>query len=201
MLIDSSSGLSYSGLELLHRIIACNRPEEMSASEQKKMGTGMYVLAWLVLGGLLVFYFHDLLDEQHNPNRQTSTSYAKEGLREVKLQRNKYGHYVTSGKINGHEVVFMLDTGATGVAIPAAIAARLNIKRGQRYMTQTANGTAPAYATRLDTVSVGDIELTNIAAGISPGLQTNEVLLGMSFLKHIEFTQRGDTLLLRQYLP
>lgn len=123
------------------------------------------------------------------------------GFREVSLQRNKYGHYVTSGKINGHEVVFMLDTGATGVAIPAAIAARLNIKRGQRYMTQTANGTAPAYATRLDTVSVGDIEFTNIAAGISPGLQSEQILLGMSFLKHIEFSQRGDTLILRQYLP
>ncbi len=173
----------------------------MSASEQKKMGTGMYVLAWLVFGGLLAFYFQDLLEEQHNPNQQTSTSYAEDGFREVSLQRNKYGHYVTNGKINGHEVVFMLDTGATGVAIPAAVAARLNIKRGQRYMTQTANGTAPAYAARLDTVSVGDIELTNIAAGISPGLQSEQILLGMSFLKHIEFTQRGDTLILRQYLP
>jgi aspartyl protease family protein len=172
----------------------------MSANQQKKMGTGMYVLAWLAFGGLLVFYFQDLLDEQHNPNQQTSTSYAQEGVREVSLQRNKYGHYVTSGKINGHEVVFMLDTGATGVAIPAAVAARLKIKRGQRYMTQTANGTAAAYATRLDRVSVGDIELTDIAAGISPGLQSEEILLGMSFLKQIEFTQRGNTLILRQYL-
>lgn len=160
----------------------------------------MYVLAWLAFGGLLVFYFQDLLDEQHNPNQQTSTSYAQEGVREVSLQRNKYGHYVTAGKINGQEVVFMLDTGATGVAIPAAVAAKLKIKRGQRYMTQTANGTAAAYATRLDRVSVGDIELTNIAAGISPGLQSKEILLGMSFLKQIEFTQRGDTLILRQYL-
>jgi aspartyl protease family protein len=171
----------------------------MSANEQKKMGTGMYVLAWLAFGGLLVFYFQDLLEDQHNPNQQTSTSYAEEGVREVSLQRNKYGHYVTAGKINGLDVVFMLDTGATGVAIPAAVAAKLKIKRGQRYMTQTANGTAAAYATRLDRVSVGDIELTNIAAGISPGLQSQEILLGMSFLKQIEFTQRGDILILRQY--
>ena len=45
---------------------------------------------------------------------------------------------------------------------------------------------------------MGDIELNDVAAGISPGLGTEEVLLGMSFLKHIEFTQRGDTLILRQ---
>jgi aspartyl protease family protein len=173
----------------------------MSANEHKKMGTWMYVLAWLVLGGLLVFYFQDVLDQQHNPNQQTLTSTSEAGVREVSLQRNRHGHYVTSGKINGQEVVFMLDTGATGVAIPARVADRLKIKRGQAYRTQTANGTATAYAARLDRVSVGDIELTNIAAGISPGLQTEEVLLGMSFLKHIEFTQRGNTLLLRQYPP
>jgi aspartyl protease family protein len=51
----------------------------------------------------------------------------------------------------------------------------------------------------LETVSVGDIELSGVSAGISPGLQGDEVLLGMSFLRHIEFTQRGDTLILKQY--
>jgi aspartyl protease family protein len=50
----------------------------------------------------------------------------------------------------------------------------------------------------LDSVSVGDIELRGVRAGITPGLKTDEVLLGMSFLKHIEFTQRGDMLILRQ---
>ena len=46
---------------------------------------------------------------------------------------------------------------------------------------------------------VGDIELRNVQAGIAPGLLMDEILLGMSFLKHIDFTQRGDTLILRQY--
>ena len=56
-----------------------------------------------------------------------------------------------------------------------------------------------SYAATLDTVSVGGIELYDVQAGITPGLQTQEILLGMSFLKHIEFTQRGDTLILRQF--
>ena len=46
---------------------------------------------------------------------------------------------------------------------------------------------------------MGEIELRDVQAGIAPGLLMEEILLGMSFLKHIEFTQRGDTLILRQY--
>jgi len=159
----------------------------------------MFVLAWLALIGLLGFYFQDVLEAQRNPNQTIATLTDASGVREVVLQRNKFGHYVTAGEINGQPVVFMLDTGATGVAIPEDVAQRLGIPRGRAFATQTANGIGKSYAARLDRVSVGDITLSNIAAGITPGLQTEEILLGMSFLKHIEFSQRGDSLILRQY--
>lgn len=167
--------------------------------EQRRLGLGMQVMAWLVLMGLLVVYFSDLQDRQRNPNRNLDTLVAADGVREVVLQRNRYGHYVTSGEINGQPVVFMLDTGATGVAIPEAVARRLGLERGRPFRTQTANGLSTSWAVRLEQVSVGGITLENVAAGITPGLQIDEVLLGMSFLKHIEFTQRGDQLVLRQY--
>jgi aspartyl protease family protein len=158
----------------------------------------MQVMAWVVLIVLGVFFFGDILDKQYNPNKTLQTSYGEE-MKEVVLQRNRYGHYVMDGEINNQSVTFLLDTGATGVAIPEAVAERLGLRRGQAFMTQTANGTTTSYAARLDHVSVGDISLQNVPAGITPGLQTDQVLLGMSFLKHIEFTQRGDTLVLRQY--
>lgn len=166
--------------------------------EQRRLGLGMQAMAWLVLMVLLVAYFSDLLDRQHNPNQQVDTL-VEEGVREVVLQRNRFGHYITSGEINGEPVVFMLDTGATGVAIPNAVAQRLNLQRGRPFRAQTANGLSTGWATRLDRVSVGEISLGDVRAGITPGLQIDEVLLGMSFLKHIEFTQRGDQLILRQY--
>jgi aspartyl protease family protein len=169
--------------------------------QQKRMGLGMMILAWLTLLALGAAYFGDVLQRQINPNQQLETRYADAGVREVVLQRNRFGHYVTSGEINGKPVTFMLDTGATGVAIPDAVARRLGIPRGRAYRTQTANGTAVSYAALLDTVAVGDIVLSDVQAGIAPGMGIEQVLLGMSFLKHIEFTQRGDSLILRQYAP
>ena len=173
--------------------------QEDGVREQRRMGLIMQALAWLVLLGLGIFFFSDLLDKQYNPNQSLQTRYGEEGAREVILQRNKFGHYVTSGQINGHPVTFILDTGATGVAVPASVAKRLGLQRGQAYRTQTANGVGTSYAARLDQVSVGGILLEDVQAGITPGLKTEEVLLGMSFLKHIEFSQRGDTLILRQH--
>ena len=159
------------------------------------MGVGMMILAWLVALGLGVYFFSDLLERQVNPNRDLDSA---EGTRQVVLQRNKYGHYVATGAINGQPVVFMLDTGATGVAIPEHIARRLGLRGGRAVQTQTANGTAVSYEVILDRVGLGGIELREVRAAIAPGLRTKQVLLGMSFLKHIEFTQRGDTLILRQ---
>lgn len=159
----------------------------------------MLALAWVIFGALVVYGFDQLLESQRNPNR-TLSSIEANGVREVTLKRNRAGHYVTTGYINGKEVVFMIDTGATTVAIPARIAENLSLPRGREINTRTANGIATAYATTLGEVSIGNIAMANIPAGVSPGLSTEEILLGMSFLKHIEFTQRGDTLILRQYL-
>ena len=173
----------------------------MSEAErnQKRLGTGMFVLGWLGFLALIGFWFNDELGQQNNPNQSLSTRYS-EGTREVVLQRNRFGHYVTSGRINGREVTFMLDTGATTVAVPSDIASRLDLPVGRRFMTQTANGTAPAFATTLDSVSIDGITLENVEAAVTPGLKTGEILLGMSFLQNIEFTQRGDSLILRQYV-
>jgi len=158
----------------------------------------MAALAWVSIMVFAGFYFQEMLGTQQNPNQSLETRYHSDQIREVTLQRNRYGHYVTSGMVNGLPVVFMLDTGATGVAIPDHIARKLNIKRGSPFRVQTANGSATSYSARLDSVSVGDIILYDVPAGITPGFKSDEILLGMSFLKHIEFTQRGNTLILRQ---
>ncbi len=164
----------------------------------KRMGTVMQALAWLAFIGLGIMFFSDALDKQYNPNQNLQTRHSEGGVREVVLQRNKLGHYVTSGEINGKPVTFMLDTGATGVAIPQDIASYLGIPRGRAFSTQTANGRSTSYAANLDRVRVDQLVLQTVRAAIAPGLHMEEVHLRMTFLKHIEFSQKGDTLILRQ---
>jgi aspartyl protease family protein len=142
--------------------------------------------------------FNNLLEAQRNPNADPQ-SLRNATISEVLLKRNRYGHYVATGAINNEPVEFLLDTGATDVSVPEGLANRLGLDKGARARFQTANGSVYGHMTQLDQVRLGDIELEGVRASINPGMSGESVLLGMSFLKHLEFTQRGDTLILRQY--
>lgn len=172
----------------------------MNEQNNSSLGRGMLILAFIIVLGMLTMFFGDVLDKQRNPNQQLTNSTNIEGLPEVVLQRNLQGHYIASGLINGHDVEFMLDTGATDVAISADTARELNLKRGREVRVTTANGVITAYQARLDQVELGAISLNNIKATINPYMDADdEILLGMSFLKKLEMIQRGDTLILRKY--
>lgn len=158
----------------------------------------MVILGWILVLGLLSMYFSRYLDRERNPNQNlefTQTGVSKE----IELQRNRYGHYVADGKINNQPVVFILDTGATDISIPEKVAQRLNLKAGMKFSVNTANGEIGVYGTRLSSVSLGPIKLRDMNANINPHFDGEEILLGMSFLKHLHFSQNGDKLLIRQY--
>lgn len=161
----------------------------------RRLGKGMIVAAWVLLLVLLTWFFNDRLDAQRNPNRQLATTTAN-ARPQVRLERNRFGHYVASGEINGQPVEFMLDTGATDVSVPVAVADRLGLKRGRRAYYQTANGTITAWQTTLETIRLGPLLLGPIPASINPQLADDDVLLGMSFLKQLDFNQQGNTLTL-----
>lgn len=172
--------------------------QDPQAAEQRRLGGWMYIGFWILVFVFLGVFFNRWLDHQRNPNQQVDSHIGSNGVREVELKRNRMGHYNVTGSINGHTVEFMLDTGATDIAIPAAVARDIGLQRLGRVEFSTANGLAYGYATRLDDVRVGDIVLHDLSASINPNMDDDIVLLGMSFLKRIEFTQRGDTLILRQ---
>jgi aspartyl protease family protein len=115
----------------------------------------------------------------------------------VTLAADRAGHFVADGQVNGGAVRFLVDTGATAVALPAADARRLGIdyRKGKPGMTQTAAGAVPIYVVRLDTVRVGGIELQAVdAIVIEQGL--NVALLGMTFLNRVEMKRDGHTMTL-----
>ena len=163
-----------------------------------KLGRGMIITAWILLIVLLTLLFQSILDRQINPNRQPEGRIGLQGAREVELHRNKAGHYVASGYINGQPVTFLLDTGATDVALPASLADQLQLKRGPVSISQTANGQVKVWRTRLDEVKIGLISMQDVRATILPSM-SGDVLLGMSFLKRLELIQKGKVLTLRQY--
>jgi len=157
----------------------------------------MTVVAWLLFLAILFGIFDYLVDKRNNPNQNIVTTingYQKE----VVLQRNPYGHYVSNGTINNHEVVFLLDTGATDIAIPESLAEDIGLTKGRAIFIKTANGNTNAYRTHLGSVALGDIKLYDLNATILTNMTGKEILLGMNFLKHFEIIQKGRTLTIRQ---
>jgi aspartyl protease family protein len=115
----------------------------------------------------------------------------------VTLAADSTGHFVAEGMVNGGSVRFVVDTGATGVVLPAADARRLGIdyRKGQRGQSKTAGGIVPVFRITLDRVRVGDIELTSIdGVVIEQGLDV--ALLGMSFLSRVDMKHDGRTMTL-----
>lgn len=165
--------------------------------EHKRLGHKFVIAMWIALMVMIYFLFDDLIKSDYNPNQQVLTQQSDE-QQIVTLKRNRYGHYVTQGEINNHSVTLLLDTGASDISIPEKIAKKLKLKYGREQHYQTANGIITGNLTTLNNVSIGNIQLRNVRASINPKMKGDEILLGMSFLKFIEFTQRGDTLILRQ---
>lgn len=163
----------------------------------KRAGRVFMVLAWCAALFLATRFFGQWEARQQNPNTVVSSEQG-EGFIEVKLASNTQGHFVASGQINGQPVDFMLDTGATDVSIPAEMAEQLKLEKGFGVTLSTANGRTQGYRTRIDRLQLGDIVLRDVRALVVPGLDGKQVLLGMSALNKLEFTQRGGTMLLRQ---
>ncbi len=158
----------------------------------------MFVLAWLLLLGMLVFYFTGEERRQFNPNQQHDLRDVQ-GKPTLVLKANRQKHFVMTGQINGRPATLVLDTGATNVAIPAKMATRLKLASGQPGIAMTANGPVTVYSTRIAKLQLGDIVLYDVPADLNPGMNgSDEILLGMSALSQVEFSQRDGQLFLSQ---
>jgi aspartyl protease family protein len=119
------------------------------------------------------------------------------GKQSVTLAAGPSGHFTAEGTINGVGVRSIVDTGATYVALPGALATSLGIdyRKGLRGVTQTANGPVTAFRVRFDTIRVGGIELAGVdGIVIEKGLPV--ALLGMSFLNRVDMRREGETMTL-----
>ncbi|MDD1510097.1 MULTISPECIES: retropepsin-like aspartic protease family protein [Pseudomonadaceae] len=163
----------------------------------RRAGRVMLVLAWGAGLLLATHFFGKWEEDKSHPNRQPESVHGS-GYVEVRLASSPGGHYRVDGQINGEAASFLLDTGATQVAIPSQVASDLGLQAGAPVQIRTANGIATAHRTRLERLQLGDIVLHDVSALIAPGMDGDEILLGMSALKQLEFSQKGGSLVLRQ---
>ena len=173
-----------------------SRPENHPPG--KNIGQGMLIASFTLVLIALTLYFNDWLAEQSNPNQNPNFSISDIGVREVVLERNRQGHYIANGQLNEIPVTFLLDTGATEVAVPSGVADKAGLIRGLAQQASTANGVVTVFSTEIDELRIGNIALYDIDASVTPSMLGNTILLGMSALRQIEFTQRGSNLTLSQ---
>ncbi|HEB91904.1 MAG TPA: TIGR02281 family clan AA aspartic protease [Gammaproteobacteria bacterium] len=130
-----------------------------------------------------------------------STRYVQPELAIITIAPDPRGMYLTPGAINGQPVQFLVDTGATTVAMNAIEARRLGVDyllRGRPVAVDTASGRSQAWFVELNEVSVGGIKAHNVGAVVLEGGFPQQVLLGMSFLGPLQIQRHGMLLELRQ---
>jgi aspartyl protease family protein len=121
------------------------------------------------------------------------------GRASVALTADARGHFAAHGALNGYPTTFLVDTGATSIAISAAEARRIGLdyRAGQAAAVNTAAGVVPAWRVVFNTVKVGGI-VVNQVEGLVVESGLNVALLGMSFLNRMEMKRDGQTMTLTQ---
>ena len=171
-----------------------------SEGQSRRVGFGMTAAAWIAGLGMLWLLFDGYVEQRQNPNRNLEVRAGAESP-ELLLYPNRFGHYILPGHLNGRPVSMLLDTGATVVSVPAHLGPELGLEPGPERRVYTANGDVITRATRIDTLEIGPFVLRDVRAHLNPGMTGDELLLGMSALKYLEFTRRSDVLILRAPPP
>lgn len=117
----------------------------------------------------------------------------------VTLTADERGHFHTVGTINGTPVRFLVDTGASLIAMGRSDAAKANVswEKGEPAVSMTANGPTRIWKVKLDSVRVGDVLLHQVDAAVHEH-DLPLVLLGMSFLNRMEMKRDGQTMTLKK---
>ena len=138
------------------------------------------------------------LSREYNPATSTDSPAAPQKA-QLSIARGNNGHYQVAGSIEGHPVQFLVDTGATSVAMNESQARRLGIDyrvKGLPMKASTASGTVNAWRVKVDRIKVGSLEVLGVEGAVIEGEAPVEVLLGMSFLNRVRWREEQGVLML-----
>ena len=166
-----------------------NSPVQTVLQRSLKMRKLFFCLVWVLIAAMLYAVF----DELQQPNTLSSLG----DKTTVILKRGLDGHYRSEALINGLSFNVLVDTGATGVIIPQAVADQLGIQSAVAVRTNTANGESTGYLVRLQSIKLGGIVAQDVSAIIAPSL-SGDVLLGMSFLGRMDVRLFNNEMQIKQ---
>ncbi|MFI4936912.1 MAG: TIGR02281 family clan AA aspartic protease [Candidatus Berkiellales bacterium] len=166
-------------------------------NDTQGLGKFMAIIAWVLILVLLSLFFNHWYSNLATTPEIVTT----DGTQQTIIKRNNKNQYLTEGTINGKAAVFLLDTGSTDIVIPGQIARELHLQHGYESLATTAGGNIVVYQTYLDTVTIGHITLHHLPASVNANMGGNEILLGMTALKRINFFQQGENLILTTPTP
>jgi aspartyl protease family protein len=142
----------------------------------------------------LFFYIRETNNSGAN---NTETVKNNNGSIELHIPITDGNRYEVYGEINNYRVLFLVDTGATGIAVPQSVAKKANLIQGMPVKIITAGGHSKAYLTKIKNLRIGnDIMLHNINATINTEMVDNTVLLGMGAIKQLNVKFDDNTLIL-----
>jgi aspartyl protease family protein len=144
-----------------------------------------HLTVWLLVGTAL------FLAVQAWQDRARRSHFSAEGG-VIELRRGADGHFHWPGQVNGIEVDFLVDTGATRTALPLALAERAQLQAEARAESSTAGGVVQGHVARADIRLDGGVQVARLPVVVLPDLQ--RPLLGMDILSRLRFTQSGDVL-------
>jgi aspartyl protease family protein len=129
-----------------------------------------------------------------------TTRYAEPPITTVRIPKNQRRQYITTALINGRSTRVLVDTGANVVALNASTARSLGLdyKQGRVHQVETASGIVTAYHVKLEKIDVGGLVVQHVDASVMEGAQPSTVLLGTSYLQHVQLSEKDGVLMLMQ---
>jgi aspartyl protease family protein len=159
-----------------------------------RLGAVAIAAVWLAVAGVLYLGF-----EHFERGRQAKLRPYTLSSGELVLPRQRDGHFHVDGEVNRQPVRFLVDTGASHVAVSQALAEQAGLPAGSPITLNTANGQRSGQLVRGVPVRAGDLVLNeaSVSVGLS-GMASDQALLGQSFLKQFDVEIKGDTMVLRR---